>query len=58
MMYASTAEVYPGISGKQRRSRSNDGGKSDSVHEGLVLRPLAGRYSLTVTYSNPQATHS
>ena len=55
VMYASTWEVYPGISGKNSGiHKSIDGGKTwKACTKGLPSGPLVGRIGLTVSFTNP-----
>lgn len=55
MMYASTWEVYPGISGKNSGiHRSTDGGKTwIACTKGLPAGALVGRIGLAVSHTNP-----
>ena len=55
IMYASTWEVYPSITGKNSGvHRSTDGGKTwTACTNGLPSGALVGRIGLTVSYKNP-----
>ncbi|MGB4960290.1 MAG: hypothetical protein WBO36_12495, partial [Saprospiraceae bacterium] len=55
IMYASTWEVYPGISGANSGiHRSTDGGKTwKACTKGLPSGPLVGRIGLSVSHTNP-----
>ena len=55
IMYASTWEVYPGVSGKNSGvHRSIDGGKTwKACTNGLPSGPLVGRIGLAVSHTHP-----
>ncbi len=60
IMYASTWEVYPGISGKNSGiHRSIDGGKTwIACTNGLPTGEKVGRIGLSVSYSNPKKAYA
>lgn len=60
IMYASTWEVYPGISGKNSGiHRSTDGGKTWlACTNGLPSGEKVGRIGLSVSYSNPKKAYA
>lgn len=60
IMYASTWEVYPGISGKNSGiHRSIDGGKTwIRCTKGLPFGAKVGRIGLSVSYSNPNKAYA
>lgn len=55
IMYASTWEVYPGVTGKNSGVyRTVDGGKNwTACNNGLPSGPLVGRIGLAVSHTNP-----
>jgi photosystem II stability/assembly factor-like uncharacterized protein len=60
VMYASTWEVFPGITGKNSGvHRSTDGGKTwKACTKGLPSGEKVGRIGLSVSYTNPQKAYA